>query len=235
LGLRSVPATDDVSKALREVNDAQVEFGLFRGCLSYNKINHLLRTCPPDLLEDALGKFDDHFQSMVADILRVGCLAEDQWEQASLPVRLSGLGVSQTRVTAGSAFVGSCALTKDLVAQLLGKDGATYEPDGVSELFAAHEAVTGNLHDFASLCTEKSVQKLLSTERHENTLARLKSRSSIRSQNLMMAVRCRMRGIGCLRHQLQVLVLASSQMSFAQHSNFDWVFLFSTCRLRVQL
>jgi len=159
---KKLKALDDVSKALREVNDAQVEFGLFRGCLSYNKINHLLRTCPPDLLEDALGKFDDHFQSMVADILRVGCLAEDQWEQASLPVRLSGLGVNQTRVTAGSAFVGSCALTKDLVAQLLGKDAATYEPDGVSELLVAHEAVTGNLHDFASLCTEKSVQKLLS-------------------------------------------------------------------------
>ena len=29
----------DVCKVLREVNDAQVEFGLFRGCLSYNKIN----------------------------------------------------------------------------------------------------------------------------------------------------------------------------------------------------
>ena len=93
-------------------------------------------------------------------------------------------GVNQTKVTAGSAFVGSCALTKDLVAQLLGKDAATHELDGVSELLAAHEAVTGNLHDFVSLCT---VQKLLSTERHENTLARLKSRSSIRSQNLMMA------------------------------------------------
>ena len=65
------------------MNDAQVEFGLFRGCLSYNKINHLLRTCPPELLEDALGKFDEHFQNMVAEILRVGCLGEDQWEQAS--------------------------------------------------------------------------------------------------------------------------------------------------------
>jgi hypothetical protein len=154
---KKLKVLDDVSKALREVNDAQVEFGLFRGCLSYNKINHLLRTCPPDLLEDALGKFDDHFQSMVADILRVGCLAEDQWEQASLPVRLSGLGVSQTRVTAGSAFVGSCALTKDLVAQLLGKDANQME-------YQSCWLRTGNVHDFVSLCTEKSVQKLLSTE-----------------------------------------------------------------------
>ena len=90
----------------------QVEFGLFRGCLSYNKINHLLRTCPPDLLEDALGKFDDHFQSMVADILRVGCLAEDQWEQASLPVRLSGRGEPNE----SNRWLGL-----RLVAQLLGR------------------------------------------------------------------------------------------------------------------
>ena len=83
---KKLKALDDVCKLLREVDNAQVEFGLFRGCLSYNKINHLLRTCPPDLLQEALVKFDDHFQNMVAEILRVLCLTEDQWEQASLPV-----------------------------------------------------------------------------------------------------------------------------------------------------
>src|SRR3954452_8045498 len=88
--------------------------------VSYNKINHLLRTCPPDLLEEALVKFDDHFQSMVAEILRVPCLSDDQWDLASLPVKLSGLGVNQTKVIAASAYVGSCTLTKDLVAALLG-------------------------------------------------------------------------------------------------------------------
>ena len=81
---KKLKALGEVSKALREVNDAQVEFGLFRGCLSYNKINHLLRTCPPDLLQDALERFDEHFQNMVAQILRVSCLSEDQWDQASL-------------------------------------------------------------------------------------------------------------------------------------------------------
>ena len=89
---KKLKALDDVCKALREVDNAQVEFGLFRGCLSYNKINHLLRTCPADLLQDALGKFDDHFQNMVAEIMRVPCLTEDQWEQASLPVKFADLG-----------------------------------------------------------------------------------------------------------------------------------------------
>ena len=101
----------------------------------------------------------------------VGCLG-----------RISGSnGVNQTKVIAGSAFVGSCALTKDLVAQLLGQEAATYEPDGVSELLAAHEAATGNSHDFVRLSRMKSVQQLLSTERHETILSDLKSRSSTRS------------------------------------------------------
>ena len=160
---KKLKALDDVCKTLREVNDAQVEFGLFRGCLSYNKINHLLRACPPDLLLDALSKFDDHFQSMVAEILRVPCLTEDQWEQASLPVRFAGLGVNQTKVIAGSAYVGSCALTRDLVAALLKRDASSYEPSAVSALLSVHESAAGTLHDFSNLSSKQSVQQLLST------------------------------------------------------------------------
>ena len=184
---KKLKALDDVCKALREVDNAQVEFGLFRGCLSYNKINHLLRTCPPDLLQDALGKFDDHFQNIVAEILRVPCLPEDQWEQASLPVKFAGLGVNQTKVIAGSAYIGSCALTKDLVAALLGEDTSSYEPPEVSELLSAHETATGIAHDFPTLCTKQSVQQLLSTERHEATFERLKAKPSARTHNLLLA------------------------------------------------
>src|SRR6187402_2470819 len=106
---KKLKALSDVCRALKEVDNTQVEFALFRGCLSYNKINHLLRTCPPDLLQDALVEFDDHFQNMVAATLRIPCLTEDQWDQAS-PVKLVGLGVKQTKVTAASAYVGSCTL-----------------------------------------------------------------------------------------------------------------------------
>jgi len=154
---KKLVALSDVCKALREVDNAQIEFALFRGCLSYNKINHLLRTCPPDLLQDALVKFDDHFHKMVAEILRVPCLSEQQWDQASLPVKLAGLGVNQTKVTAASAYVGSCTLTKDLVVALLGRDADKFEPAGVSALLSAHEAVTGKAHPLSSLCDEKSV------------------------------------------------------------------------------
>ena len=81
---------------------------------------------------------------MVAQILRVSCLSEDQWDQASLPVKFAGLGVNQTKVISGSAYVGSCALTRELVAVLLGED--PYEPTGVADLLLLHEAATGVSH-----------------------------------------------------------------------------------------
>ena len=121
---------------------------------------------------------------MVAEILRVSCLSEDQWEQASLPVKLAGLGVNQTKVVAGSAYVGSCALTRDLVAALLGED--SYEPTGVADLLSLHEAATGASHEIESLWTP-SVQQLLSTERHMAMYTQLRAKVSVRSQNLMLA------------------------------------------------
>ena len=65
------------------------------------------------------------------------------------------LGVNQTKVIAASAYIGSCTLTKDLVAELLGIDADTFEPTRVSALLSDHEVVTGKAHTLAKLCGEK--------------------------------------------------------------------------------
>ena len=76
----------------------------FEGVCPSTRSTIVLRTCPPDLLEEALDQFDEHFHYILATILRVPCLAEDQWEQASLPVKFAGLGVNQTKIVAGPAL-----------------------------------------------------------------------------------------------------------------------------------
>ena len=73
--------------------------------------------------------------------------------------------MNQTKVVTGSAYVGSCVLTHDLVSALLGMD--SYEPTGVAELLSLHEAATGTSHDFESLSTTPSVQQLLGTRSWE--------------------------------------------------------------------
>ena len=142
---------------------------LFRECLSFNKINHLLCTSPVDLLEEALSQFDEHFHAMLATILRVPCLAEDQWEQASLPVKYAGIGVNQTKIVAGPAYIGSCVLTRDLVV----RKRKHYDPPGVAELLAEHEAATSIPHDL--------VDQQLFAERHEAIFQELMARSSART------------------------------------------------------
>ena len=143
--------------------------------------------CCPPALQEALAEFDYHFQNMIAEILRVPCLTEDQWEQASLPVKLSGLDVNQTKVIAGPAYVGSCCLTKDLVAALLKQDSSSFEPSDVKGLLVAHEVATGITHELVALSDSKKVQHLLSSERHEAAFKRLKSKLGVRTHNLMLA------------------------------------------------
>jgi hypothetical protein len=92
---KKLRALQDVYKALDEVNDAQIEFGLFRGCLAYNKINHLLRTCPPDVLHDALKQVDDRFREILAKILRVASLSDDTG--ITLPCRHDSLASESRR------------------------------------------------------------------------------------------------------------------------------------------
>src|SRR4029079_911203 len=107
------------------------------------------------------------------------------WEQASLPVKFAGIGVNRTKIIAGPAYIGSCVLTRDLVAALLKRK--KFEPVGVTELLAAHEAFTSAAHDVADLSTQRSVQQLLSSERHEAIFQKLMAKSTTRSNNLMLA------------------------------------------------
>jgi hypothetical protein len=179
---KKLTALQEVCKNLREVDDAQVEFGLFRGCLAYNKINHLLRSTPPGVLRPALKKFDDHFHEILSEILR-----EDKWEHASLPTRFAGLGVTQTQTVAAAAYIGSSCLTKDLVAALLKQDPSTFVPDGVLDLLAEHNLTAGTNHDLESLAGKDHVQRFLSNERHEAILKKIKSASNARTNNLLTA------------------------------------------------
>ena len=93
--------------------------------------------------------------------------------------------MNRTKIIAGPAYIGSCVLTRDLVAALLKRK--KYEPTGVAELLAAHEEATSAAHDVADLTTQRSVQQLLSSERHEAIFQKLMAKSTPRSNNLMLA------------------------------------------------
>jgi len=139
------------------------------------------------VLSEAIKQFDGHFRDILAQILRVPCLADEVWEHASLPCRFAGLGVTQCKTIAGAAFVGSCALTHELVCALLDRDPAESVPSGVAQLLEEHAENTGLPHEFQDLCEAGHVQRLLSDEQHGALLKKIKVRSSARMKNLLLA------------------------------------------------
>ena len=96
-----------------------METALLRSCLSLPKVTHLLRTCPPDVIQSALGKFDEIMRDAVLDL--AGCpLSDWAWLKTSLPSSLGGLNIRHATLYAPAAFIGSIHQSKSLVSDILG-------------------------------------------------------------------------------------------------------------------
>ena len=104
---------------LSDFEDPQVELHLLRSCLSICKVNHLLRSVPPDRAKDQLYRFDHGLRHSLETIIN-SSLSDTSWKLSTLPIRLGGLGLREASRTAAAAFVGSCNSTRGLACQLLG-------------------------------------------------------------------------------------------------------------------
>jgi hypothetical protein len=74
------------------------------------------------------------------------------------------------------------------VCALLNRKPDEYVPPFVEELLTEHVKATGRAHDWVELCERQGgVQRGLSDEQHQALLAKIKERSSLRMQNLLLA------------------------------------------------
>ncbi len=97
----------ECQQLLSDLGNSQVELHLLRSCLSLCKINHLIRTVPSDVIESQLSRFDAGLQSSHESIIH-SSIPDLSWKQATLPVRLGGLGLRESTRTAPAAFLASC-------------------------------------------------------------------------------------------------------------------------------
>ena len=103
---------------LPRLEDPQMELQLLRQCLSCCKIVHILRTVPPHLLIH-LSDFDNQLRSSLSHVVRHS-LSDLTWQQATLSMRLGGLGIRLASDMVYAAYLDNCSDFKDLVRQLLG-------------------------------------------------------------------------------------------------------------------
>ena len=93
-----------------------MEAALLRSCLALPKVSHLFRTCPPDVIQGALEKFDELIREAVLDL--AGCsLSNWAWLKSSLPSSLGGLNIT---LHATAAFIGSFQQSESVISDILG-------------------------------------------------------------------------------------------------------------------
>jgi len=90
---------------------------ILRNCLSAPKLNYTLRASPC-AGNPRLTIFDELLRKAICSIANVN-LTESQWLQASLPIRIGGLGVRSVSSLAPSAFLASAAGTSALQELIL--------------------------------------------------------------------------------------------------------------------
>src|SRR5678816_3421696 len=93
-------------------------FTLLMSSLSIPKLLYTLRTSACFLNEGLLCDFDEVFRTGLCSLLNIN-MSDDQWIQASLPVRNGGLGIRSAVMLATSAFLASAAGTRSLQDRLL--------------------------------------------------------------------------------------------------------------------
>ena len=81
---------------------------LLRMC-GASKINHLLRTTPPQVVRSAAAEFDDALLAAYEEVAKLDPLTADQRYQCQLPIRLGGRGLRSQHSLAPAAWLGSWA------------------------------------------------------------------------------------------------------------------------------
>ena len=93
------------------------------------------------------------------EVLSHSSISDNAWNQATLPIRLGGLGLCESVQTAPAAFIGSCNMTRGLSHQLLLNSSLTFPS---WETFAAIDGYPDTLCDLI-IPGELDCHKILSS------------------------------------------------------------------------
>ncbi|KAI5635032.1 hypothetical protein NE865_12264 [Phthorimaea operculella] len=111
-------------------------FSLFRACFSLPKLTYVIRTTSTWLFPEEVSVVDGAIRNTVESVINV-TLDDNQWQQASLPIRYGGLGIRSIRAVSFQVA--------DLVADILKLQGERlsipFQCDAVEAWAAAYPGV----------------------------------------------------------------------------------------------
>ena len=102
---------------IRKIKSRHIGLYLLRNCANVCRVVYYCRAVPRDMLSNLLDELDQELREVVEEVLGL-TLQENQWAQATLPVRDGGLGLQEAREVADAAYVSSRYMTLDGCKQL---------------------------------------------------------------------------------------------------------------------
>ena len=103
---------------LTDFENPQVRLHLLRSGVSICKINHLLRVAPLGFASEQWTRLDNGLRLSMGRITHTS-VSDQAWVQATLPCRVGGLGLRESRATQKAAFLGWCNFSRPLCHRLL--------------------------------------------------------------------------------------------------------------------
>ena len=102
---------------LHHLNDPHIEYSLLRSCFSLPKFGYSLRTVDTSQHQEVMQTFDTAVRSALEAILGAP-LSPPQWDQASLPISMGGLGLRRAEVHGPGSYLASVGSTAELVEEI---------------------------------------------------------------------------------------------------------------------
>lgn len=165
---------DDIDRQVAKMDDAQIELNMLRNCLGFGKLTHMLRTCPSELITDAISSFDARLRHILTNIIRQPFLTDDQWAHANLPIRMGGFGITSVIDIADPAYFGSVCLTHQLVTDILGEHFPDPAPTRINAVAARLGAATDqDAPVMSDMIGHRKVQKLFMSVKEEQSFKSL--------------------------------------------------------------
>ena len=97
-----------VLEGLKGLSSRHVAFYLLKGAGDACRVVYYLRTTPLDMIKPFVDQFDLELRAAFEEIVGF-CVSNKQWDQATLPVKSSGMGLCSASEIADAAYIASRA------------------------------------------------------------------------------------------------------------------------------
>lgn len=151
-------------------------YALLKNCFAIPKLLYFLRTSQIFQKADRLSEFDEELRSALERITNVA-MTPHAWSQASLPVRLGGMGIIAPSKLASSAYIASVCNSSDLAEKIYDFDSTDAieiaTPYWDSLVATGDQSKSKSQRDIFAKVAERQFSNLV-TESDSESVARLK-------------------------------------------------------------